>query len=199
MEQKLKSEITKQLILDTAFKLFYRDGFNLISINQIMKETALTKGAFYHHFKNKEEIGKAVITEIVEQRIVKNMIDPLYEEGDIIEKLKNIFTLRIKKFSIYEKEKGCPTNNLINEISGNEEVYRNALKVIIDKWRKVLVKTLDIEREKGTIKNDVNSNAVAVFLISSFEGVRGLRKLYRDDVIFDNYLLAVNQYIDQLK
>ncbi|AZQ64056.1 TetR/AcrR family transcriptional regulator [Flammeovirga pectinis] len=199
MEQKLKSEITKQLILDTAFKLFYRDGFNLISINQIMKETALTKGAFYHHFKNKQEIGEAVITQIVQQRIVNNMINPLSEEGDFIENLKSIFTLRIKNFTTYEKEKGCPTNNLINEISGSEEVYRNALKTIIDEWRLVLAKTLDVEKDKGTIKQDVNTHAVAVFLISSFEGVRGLRKLYRDDIIFDNYLFAVNHYIEQLK
>ena len=38
-----------------------------------------------------------------------------------------------------------------------------------------------------------------VFLISAFEGVRGIRKLYNNDVVLEDYLLAVERYIDLLR
>ncbi|WP_253256059.1 TetR/AcrR family transcriptional regulator [Formosa algae] len=54
MQQDLKSELTKQLIIDKAFTLFYENGFKTTSIDKIMKETTLSKGAFYHHYKSKK-------------------------------------------------------------------------------------------------------------------------------------------------
>jgi len=54
MQQELKSELTKQTILNESFKLFYENGFKTTSVDKIMKATKLTKGAFYHHYKNKK-------------------------------------------------------------------------------------------------------------------------------------------------
>ncbi|KXX69585.1 TetR/AcrR family transcriptional regulator [Flammeovirga sp. SJP92] len=199
MEQKLKSEQTQQLIIDTSFQLFYKDGFQSTSVNQIMKATSLTKGAFYHHFKDKREIGVAVINQIVFDRIHKNMILPLQQEGDAIEILKDIFTKKIRTFTDYEKEKGCPANNLINEIGSAEESYQNALRDIIDQWTSAIEAVIERERKKGTIKENTDSKAVGTFLVSAFEGVRGLRKLYHDDAILELYLVGVSTYLDQLR
>ena len=48
MQQELKSELTKQLIIDQAFQLFYENGFKTTSVEKVMQATSLTKGAFYH-------------------------------------------------------------------------------------------------------------------------------------------------------
>ena len=53
MQQDLKSKATQDLIINKSFDLFYSQGYNNTSIPDIMKETSLSKGAFYHHFKNK--------------------------------------------------------------------------------------------------------------------------------------------------
>ncbi|WP_460515686.1 TetR/AcrR family transcriptional regulator [Cyclobacterium sediminis] len=44
-----------------AFELFYEEGFKSSSIDRIVKASNLTKGAFYHHFKSKKELGLKVI------------------------------------------------------------------------------------------------------------------------------------------
>ena len=80
MDQKLKSENTQKLIVETSFEMFYEKGFNYTSIPDIMKKTKLTKGAFYHHFKNKLEIGKKVIEDILSKRIHNGFIAPLIKE-----------------------------------------------------------------------------------------------------------------------
>lgn len=54
---------TKQHILQTAFKLFLLKNYKEVTMQDIVKETGLSKGAFYHYFKSKEQL----FVEVVEQ------------------------------------------------------------------------------------------------------------------------------------
>ena len=199
MQQELKSEITKQLIIDKAFNLFYQDGFKTTSIDKIMKETTLSKGAFYHHYKSKKELGLEVISLKVEKRVIKGMIAPLKEPGNAYQIIKDVFTNRLKEFSTNEKQQGCPMNNLINEIGNNEIAYQNALKNIIELWKTALVQILERGKQEHSIKEDVSSQAVATYLISAFEGIRGIRKLYTNDTVLDEYISGLTFYLNQIK
>ncbi len=51
----------KERILLDAFGLFLNNGYKNTSMTDLVKQTKLSKGAFYHYFKNKEEIYKSVI------------------------------------------------------------------------------------------------------------------------------------------
>ncbi|MCI6011921.1 MAG: TetR/AcrR family transcriptional regulator [Firmicutes bacterium] len=57
-------EITVELILNTAQRLFVEIGYEKTSMQNIMDETGLSKGAIYHHFKSKEEIFNVVAERI---------------------------------------------------------------------------------------------------------------------------------------
>ncbi|QDO94034.1 TetR/AcrR family transcriptional regulator [Formosa sediminum] len=199
MQQDLKSELTKQLIIDKAFNLFYENGFKTTSIDKIMKATTLSKGAFYHHYKSKKELGLEVISLKVQKRVFEGMIAPLHEQGNALEILEMIFLKRLKSFNIYEKAHGCPMNNLINEIGDNEAAYQMALKNIIESWKAALIILIEKGKSEHTIKANVSSAAVAVYLISAFEGIRGIRKLYNDDAILDEYIIGLSMYLKQLR
>jgi TetR/AcrR family transcriptional repressor of nem operon len=43
-------------------------------------------------------------------------------------------------------------------------------------------------KTESTIYQQVSSSAVAVYLISAFERICGIRQLYEDDTIIDDYL-----------
>ena len=46
---------SKDRILTSAAMLFTHHGFEKISIDQVMKNAELTRGAFYSHFKSKSD------------------------------------------------------------------------------------------------------------------------------------------------
>ncbi|MGJ8734332.1 MAG: TetR/AcrR family transcriptional regulator [Cellulophaga sp.] len=199
MQQELKSEITKQLIIDKAFNLFYRDGFKTTSIDKIMKETTLSKGAFYHHYKNKKELGTAVISLKVKKRVVDGMIAPLLNSGNAFKILETVFINRLKSFPFIDKQNGCPMNNLINEIGNTEIAYQQALKSIIEEWKTALVNVIERGKNEKSINTNIDSTAVAIYLISAFEGIRGIRKLYNDDAILNEYIKGLKLYLNQIK
>ena len=109
MNQKVKSEKTRELIIETSFQLFYEKGYNDTSVPDIMKKTKLTKGAFYHHFKNKIEIGVKVIENILSKRIQNGFIVPLLENKTkkTPELLNYVFTERIKGYSTKRNGLSC--------------------------------------------------------------------------------------------
>ncbi|MCU5772397.1 TetR/AcrR family transcriptional regulator [Erwiniaceae bacterium BAC15a-03b] len=47
---------TRQMILDSAARLFATGGYGAVSIDEIMQSAGLTRGAFYHHFSSKREL-----------------------------------------------------------------------------------------------------------------------------------------------
>lgn len=49
-------EETIKLILNTSEKLFLEKGYDKTSLQDIINETKLSKGAIYHHFSSKEDI-----------------------------------------------------------------------------------------------------------------------------------------------
>ena len=199
MKQELKSKETQDLIINTSFELFYEMGYNATSIPDIMKETSLSKGAFYHHFKNKHEIGSKVIEVIIRKRIKEGFISPLENnDGNIPELLKYVFNNRINNYSQREKALGCPANNLIGEIGYSEHDFRIILKSLFEEWKAELVKTINIGKKRGEIKQEINSSATAISLICAFEGVRNIRKIYDDDDIFYEFLESMDGFINSI-
>ena len=200
MKQEIKSKETQDLIIHTSFELFYEKGYNATSIPDIMKKTSLSKGAFYHHFKNKHEIGKRVIQVILRKRIKEGFINPLNEthNGTVPDLLLEVFTKRIKNYSEREKALGCPANNLVGEIGYTEQDFRVILKTLFEEWREALIKIIETGKSKSEIKKDVNSSSVAISLICAFEGVRSLRKVYDDDIIFNEFLESMGNFIKNL-
>ena len=199
MKQEIKSKETQDLIINTSFELFYEKGYNATSIPDIMKETSLSKGAFYHHFKNKHEIGKKVIENIIRKRIKEGFVEPLAElNRNIPELLLYVFTNRIKNYSEREKALGCPANNLIGEIGYTEQDFRVILKSLFEEWREALINAIEHGKKRGEIKKDVNSSSVAISLICAFEGVRSVRKVYDDDKIFNEFMQSMGSFIKNL-
>lgn len=47
---------TKEHILNVTFKLFLQKSFKQVTLKEIVEETGLSKGAFYHYFTSKEQI-----------------------------------------------------------------------------------------------------------------------------------------------
>lgn len=52
---------TKSHIVLTAFKLFLKEGYREVTMSRLVKESGLSKGAFYHYFDSKEQLFIAAV------------------------------------------------------------------------------------------------------------------------------------------
>jgi len=66
---KLPADIRVRQLLSVAERLFLKKGYRATTVEEIARGAGLTKGAFYHHFKNKEDILYAMVKYTAEQFI----------------------------------------------------------------------------------------------------------------------------------
>ncbi|MDR6568911.1 TetR/AcrR family transcriptional regulator [Chitinophaga ginsengisegetis] len=52
---------SRELILNTSLKLFLQKSFKEVTMKEIVMETGMSKGAFYHYFSSKEQVFEEVI------------------------------------------------------------------------------------------------------------------------------------------
>ncbi len=67
-----KGAATRQSIVDGAARLFATHGFAATSIEAVLSQCGISRGALYHHFTNKEELFEAAF-EALESRIVQRL------------------------------------------------------------------------------------------------------------------------------
>ena len=61
---------TKERILDTAQTLVLERGFSGTSLDDILKQTGVTKGAFFHHFSSKGDLAQKLVQRFAENDFV---------------------------------------------------------------------------------------------------------------------------------
>ena len=61
MKAELKKEMNRNLLMESAYKLFTEEGFHKTTIASIAKNAGLGKGTFYLYFKDKEDIRDTLI------------------------------------------------------------------------------------------------------------------------------------------
>ena len=60
-----KGEQTRERILAAAEPLVLESGFAGTSLDDVLTATGLTKGAFFHHFKGKDDLARALVERYV--------------------------------------------------------------------------------------------------------------------------------------
>ncbi|HNE03061.1 MAG TPA: TetR/AcrR family transcriptional regulator [Anaerolineales bacterium] len=56
-----RSEETRSKIIFSAVKLFSAKGYNTASVDDICADAGISKGAFYHHFRTKQDLFLALL------------------------------------------------------------------------------------------------------------------------------------------
>lgn len=59
-----RSRKTRALLIDAARQLFERHGYEDTATEQVVQQAGVTRGALYHHFRDKKDLFRAVIEEI---------------------------------------------------------------------------------------------------------------------------------------
>jgi AcrR family transcriptional regulator len=193
------ADVTRKKILDVAFEEILLKGYQGLRVDGVLKATALTKGAFYHHFSSKKELGLAVIDEVLKPWIVERWITPLSGFKNPIDGLIELFTEARDEITVKELHTGCPLNNLTQEMSPLDESFRTRIAGIWDEWHNALVETLERGQRDGFIKASVKASSVARFLNATMEGIIGQCKCYMNDKAFYEAGECLQDYVEGLR
>jgi AcrR family transcriptional regulator len=95
---KTSEKSTRDRLIESAVRRFYREGFRNVGIDQIYSEVGISKTAFYKHFESKEDLmlavldhqqrwGDETLTMLVRERGGESVIGQLQALFDMVEML----------------------------------------------------------------------------------------------------------------
>ena len=192
-----KAQITRMTILREAFELIYRRGYQATSIDEIIAKTAVTKGALFYHFKNKEELGLAIINEIMHPGLAPYMGAALNRTGDIRKDLYEMMKNLLLKAPFIKVEYGCPAVNLIEEMAPLNPAFRKALTRIIKEWQASIEAAIIKSQSEGKLDASHDPKVIALYITANYGGVRNMGKVLGADA-YTTFLKAYKDYIYKL-
>ncbi len=201
MTQETKRKLTKQKLIDKGYELINMYGYHAVSIDLIIKEVGLTKGAFYYHFENKHHFVSKIIQERVEKEIHSEFIEPINRRGNPIFILGDLLQEKLINDDSLEQNLGSPLTNMIVALSYEHNDYnlKGQLYDVLDQWKVALISLMYRGIEDGYLDRHINTEPVAEFIINSLEGVRTLKRTTNNKALFYNYMEQFKNYLDTLK
>jgi TetR/AcrR family transcriptional repressor of nem operon len=188
---------TREYIIDQAYRLFLSRSYEAVSISEISKAIGFTKGALYHHFKNKEELFKAVINKYIPIETYFAPIEEMTLIGYIDYSIKSADKI---VHSIFGKKTGfIPLTYLSLYIDAFRHYPKFAkekdrlIQGELEKIRRIIIKSI----EKGEIRKDINPDFMALNLFSLATGMTiNLIQNYSPEVAID---MLRNQFYELYK
>lgn len=159
--KKVETKIRQAQIAEAALKAIARNGLKGFTITTIAKKVGVASGNIYRHFKDKNAVMDAIVSEI--ERSLKIIVRESCRESDTPnECLERIF---FKHIDFLEKHKGIPRVIFSDEMYSADKKIADKLKEIVKRYqediRKVLIKGI----KDKTFDADLNVDAAVMTFI----------------------------------
>lgn len=174
MDKNLKRMATMHRMQVTGLALFYKNGFYNTSIDDILKELNLSKGAFYYHFKSKEDFFISILENLVVRKVYSMLIEPIEGHDNPLDLIANCIENALQTAEHNQNDYGFILNNFLNEFNGRNPQIMKYLNDTLKIWEVNLVSSLQKGKFNGYVDRHVDCEGVASYVISSFLGVRTL-------------------------
>ncbi|MBT8284387.1 MAG: TetR/AcrR family transcriptional regulator [Flavobacteriaceae bacterium] len=198
MDKNLKRMATMHRMQTKGLELFYKKGYYNTSIDDILKELDLSKGAFYYHFQSKEDFFISIVQNMVVRKVYNLMIEPIEGKADPVTAIERCFENALATAEHNELDYGFVLGNFITEFNGRNEEISKYLKDIYKVWEVNLVTTLQKGKTDGFIARHVDSEGVASFIIASYMGIRVLMVEGNSRMLGYNYMQQIKQYLKSI-
>ena len=113
-------------LLDAARDIIRAQGFAATSVDQLCKAAGVTKGAFFHHFENKEALGVAAAAHWAETTSALFAAAPYHGHHDPLDRLLGYLEFRKGIIEGDLAEFTCLVGTMAGEVYGSHPAIRDA-------------------------------------------------------------------------
>lgn len=193
---------TREKILDGARELILERGYSGTKIDHVLEHVGITKGAFFHHFKTKDELAKALLRRYASQdaqvyaetreQAEKLSDDPLQQMLIFIRLFEDMFS------ELTEPYPGCLLASYLYELQQFDDETRDLLHETFARWRTLLQEKFEAIVKKYPPKTPVSPSLLADGFTVVLEGAFITGKAMNEARLVTEQLRLYRNYIELL-
>lgn len=165
-----RGEETRATILELAARDIAEKGVGGWSLNDLIRQSGLTKGAFYFHFRSKDDLVREVYRYQQEKWVARVM-------QVVATKPRALDRLLAMPRALVEVHRTDPAarafERMCTDLSG-DPAFRVDMRAAMDGWEDTVAQTLREAQAEGDVRDDVDVEAVARISVAGFIGMEEL-------------------------
>jgi TetR/AcrR family transcriptional regulator, transcriptional repressor for nem operon len=167
MKQHEMRERTIQKLMDVGIVLFAKYGYSNTSVDQIVQEAGLSKGAFYAHFATKEDFLMKVLQDGI-SFYFEDLRDLLTQENrDLVDEFIKFSVEMVVK--VYEKGFSAVLLHSAMTCQYLPQVQKELTKQM-EEWRTDLTQLFEAMKKEGLIGSPLDARTLATAGMALFNG-----------------------------
>ena len=181
----------KDLITASALRVMTQKGYYGSTMDDIVLDSKMSKGAIYHYYKSKKEVYLGVI-ESLETKYTQVFAE-LNTEKNNKRKLKKLFTIvgsQLDKDPTFFK-----SFSTFWSISRHDDDFRKAIQKMYNRFQKFIELIIIEGIENKEFKSILDPKISALSLILNIEGVFWFTLFESKDLDAEKYIDQVSDYI----
>lgn len=163
-----RGDATRERLLTETERLAHRSGFSRTSVNTVLQAAGVKKGALYHHFPGKDELGLAVLARA--RTAFLSFIDTALTAPSPREGLDRFFVAVLQAHRDRGFVGGCLWGNTALELSDSSSAHTEIVEKVFDEWISRLERMIRAGQEAGQIRTDLPAGDLARLVVACIEG-----------------------------
>ena len=166
---------TREKILQAAANLIALKGYHDTKLEEVLDAAQVTKGAFFHHFRDREDLGFAVLDWHMERR--RKMLDAIEQELPLAEPAEPLQRVFRRLDAIQEMVRrrgrlkgGCIIGNMSTALSDCHDGFRKRLAECFDEMAQEFQPHLEAAARHGRGTRRTNPSELARYIVTVIEG-----------------------------
>ena len=183
----------KNNILMAAVKVLTKKGYYSSTMDDIVAESKMSKGAIYHYYSSKKDVYLAVIDMWENQ--TQELLAPSTDEKSSAKAIKELFNLLAKQLKIDGSFFNClPT---LWAIARHDDDFKKKMQKVYNRFQRFieLIILKGIESKEFVNLRPNNAQTSALSLILNFEGIFWFNIFSSKYVDAEKYIDEVSSYI----
>ena len=194
----MKGERTRTGILDRAVDVASLEGLEGLTIGRLADELEMSKSGLFAHFGSKEELQLATI-EAAKQRYIDEVFRKAIQEPRGYPRLLAICRAWLAYLKRGVFPGGCFFAAASFEFDGRPGPVRDQIATAMNEWIGALEKAVQMAKDEGHIRDDVDPGQVAFELNALFFGANFGYHLRKDPKAFKRAERAIEDRLDALR
>lgn len=194
----MKGERTRQSILDRAVALASLEGLEGLTIGRLADDLGMSKSGLFAHFGSKEELQLATIDTAAE-RFINEVFRPALKTERGYPRLMAICRSWLSYIRREVFPGGCFFEAASFEFDGRPGVVRDAIAKQMNDWVRALEKAINMAKDQGHLRQDVDAKQLAFEINSLFFGANFAYQLRDDKRALDRAMKAIEARLEALR
>lgn len=187
----------KEQILCAAQCLMLEKGYVATTVDDICEAAGVTKGSFFHYFKDKEAMGKEALTEFARGN---NEALCCYLPTDEADPLKRVYNVVDGAIKLTKKKEinGCLVGMFTQELSQTHPAIRKICERLFDAQISSLEKDLTAAKTKYAPKAKFKPKELSEYFLATIQGSILVSKAKKDLSVMERNLKQYRNYLKTL-